>query len=337
MQKRRNANIPQRETTTLIDAKSIAFQLESSNQTTRPLGQHAAVVVVVEDTSFPAMRWLGLVRCSPCLSYNFSPSTSLVSFKLVVFFFHVLPNFGYKHKWIWGGFSHSETSWVTFQTHLRMNAKTLVFDGRMHLVPSRPQLFLPGIPKRKLEDPRSAVIILKLTVLIPSWLPKLVQLCSARVWHALSILCSFPPASHGQDGHTLRLMEHFQKFVGPHHWTGCRGRTQHTCSGWFTAWHEAVGRGCCLLATESAKDSFCRLPSVPSVYLILGAKSIQISITMFELSWSEDDYECSSKCIGFKLVSSLKFLSQVHMKRIPNFNAAYFNGFRVVQYALTFK
>lgn len=161
---------------TLIDAKSVAFQLESSNQTTRPLGQHAAVVVVVEDTSCPAMRWLGLVRCSPCLSYNFSPSTSLVSLKLVVFFFHVLPNFGYKHKWIWGGFWHSETSWVTIQTHLRMNAKRLVFDGQMHLVPSRPQLILPRIPKRTLEDPRSAVIILKLTVLIPSWLPKLFQL-----------------------------------------------------------------------------------------------------------------------------------------------------------------
>lgn len=31
--------------------------------------------------------------------------------------------------------------------------------------------------------------------------------------------------------------------------------------------------GAVSLATESAKDSFCRLPSVPSVYLILGAKS----------------------------------------------------------------
>ena len=93
-----------------------------------------------------------------------------------------------------------------------MNAKRLVFDGQMHLVPSRPQLFLPRIPK-KLKGPWSAVIILKLTVLIPSWLQKIVQL----VWHALSILCSFLPASHGQDGHTLRLMEHFQKFVAPHH------------------------------------------------------------------------------------------------------------------------
>ena len=56
---------------------------------------------------------------------------------------------------------------------------------------------------------------------------------------------SFLPASHGQDAHTLRFIQHFQKFVAPRHWTGCRGRTQHTCSGWFTAWHEAVGCGCC--------------------------------------------------------------------------------------------